>query len=161
MKNVTTKVLIVDDAQSQRTLCSLFLSARCGCQCLEASCTREALRILKTSQVDLIISDIVRGDSQTISGSFFSKLRCFFDNWLYTLRFGAMDDGITFYRYLKSCKKYRSIPVIIISGNADTFSDFCQEVLGFGDCAMTKPFDIFCLKKIVETLQTTGKLHEP
>ena len=83
------KILVIEDNKMDRRLIKEYLTnAQVDCEIREAKNGEQGLAAIKKSRPDLIILDIVMG-----------KL-----------------DGATLCGVLKSDKKYRSIPIIILTG---------------------------------------------
>jgi CheY-like chemotaxis protein len=112
----TGRILVVDDNASNRGLLLRHLE-RDGHQAIEARSGRQALQILHTEEVDLILLDLMMPDM----------------------------NGLQVLERLKGNKRLRGIPVIMISGLQDTSSVIRCIEAGAEDY-LPKPFDQVLLR---------------
>lgn len=120
-------VLCVDDDKDMRAYLTDELSA-CFKAVLVASNGKEALKILSTEKVDLVISDIMMPEM----------------------------DGLTLCREIKTNPAFQTIPVCLLTAKAD--EDSRNEGISKGaDAYLTKPFDTFELAAAVEKIIINDK----
>lgn len=122
MKMSEANVLFVDDDSDLRHYIQDELADICGSVTLAAN-GKEALDILKTNEVDIVISDVMMPEI----------------------------DGITLCRSIKDDPKLNHIPVILLTARADAASRQ-KGIEARSDFYMPKPFDIAQLLSTMERL---------
>lgn len=108
MINASKKIMIVDDSPDIRNLVSLILMKQ-GYEVIEAENGKDALNKLNPAGIEMIITD---------------------------LRMPVMD-GFEFIKHLRNKVAYKSVPVVLLTGESLEFVKGGQTV---ADECITKPF---------------------
>lgn len=122
------RILIVDDNHAVRDVLRTILS-RAGYEAMAADGGRVALQIMSTQEIDLLLVDIEMPDMS----------------------------GYDVCTYLKTHPKWRSIPVVLMTGRA--IAGVPEQVRAVGGSALVaKPFE---REKLLECIQTHLGRREP
>lgn len=117
------RILVADDSPATRALVAAALSDMGDTQVERASTGVEAIKIISTTTIDLVITDIHMPDI----------------------------NGLELVRFIKSDQRLRSIPVIVISTEAA--EDDRQRALALGaNDYLAKPFTASQLRHIINKL---------
>lgn len=111
-----SKVLIVDDEDSIRSICRHTLQAE-DLDCEEVSRGSEVLQELAASEYDLVLLDTGLPDMS----------------------------GFDVYRHIRATPQFANVKVVLLSGREPT-SDIADMILSHGDDYISKPFRVFELK---------------
>jgi DNA-binding response OmpR family regulator len=120
-------VLVVDDEVGALTLVGIMLE-RGGYNVLKAQNAHTALGILQTSQLDLIVLDIMMPDM----------------------------DGIELCKVIRSNSPVKHIPIIIMSARGDPKSAYCGLEAGANDFLQKPILHHQLLAKVQKALQNTA-----
>jgi two-component system chemotaxis response regulator CheY len=114
-------ILVVDDSATTRSLVASYLTDWEGVEVVEAASGFEALRVLPTSRVDVIVTDINMPDI----------------------------NGLELISFVRANPNYRRIPVIIIT--TENSAEDRKRGLDLGACDyLVKPFRAADLRRAVE-----------
>jgi len=126
------RVLVVDDSSTLRKVVKAILSHN-GFECVASADGQEALNLLETEKVDLVLLDFVM----------------------------PRMNGYQFCRELRSRAAIRDLPVVLMSAKAERIRDQFLRQTGAID-AITKPFDPRALVAVVEgALERTAEGRAP
>ena len=130
MRNLTQpiSVLVIDDYLLMRKNLQSILTLA-GYQVHTASNVTEALSLLHTTEIDLIISDMM------LPGM----------------------DGLTFYKQLQARERWQHIPFIFLSGNVSTLDRAKSQLANEDAVYLPKPFAVQGLLDTVA--QTVAPAH--
>ena len=118
---MTATVLVVDDSATTRSLVASYLTDWEGVEVVEAASGFEALRVLPTRRVDVIVTDINMPDI----------------------------NGLELISFVRANPNYRLIPVIIIT--TENSAEDRKRGLDLGACDyLIKPFAAADLRRAVE-----------
>jgi two-component system chemotaxis response regulator CheY len=123
-----TRVLVVEDSSTMRSLISSTVEEIGGTQIFEAGTGFEALRILPQEKIDLIITDINMPDI----------------------------NGLEIIHFVKSNPNYQQIPVIIVTTERGEEDRKKGLALGASEY-ITKPFNPEDLRKVVARVMKNRK----
>jgi two-component system chemotaxis response regulator CheY len=118
---VSTTILVVDDSATTRSLVAAYLAGWRDVEVLEAASGFEALRVLPTRPVDLIVTDINMPDI----------------------------NGLELISFLRANPNYRHVPVLIIS--TENSAEDRKRGLELGAAGyLVKPFGAEALRAAVD-----------
>jgi len=118
---VSTTILVVDDSATTRSLVAAYLAGWRDLEVLEAASGFEALRVLPTRPVDLIVTDINMPDI----------------------------NGLELISFLRANPNYRRVPVLIIS--TENSAEDRKRGLELGAAGyLVKPFGAEALRAAVD-----------
>jgi two-component system chemotaxis response regulator CheY len=118
---VSTTILVVDDSATTRSLVAAYLAGWRDVEVLEAASGFEALRVLPTRPVDLIVTDINMPDI----------------------------NGLELISFLRANPNYRRVPVLIIS--TENSAEDRKRGLELGAAGyLVKPFGAEALRAAVD-----------
>lgn len=121
----TASILVIDDYLLMRKNLESILTLS-SYQVHLAACASDALHVLHTTEIDLIITDIL------LPGI----------------------DGLAFYQQVRSRERWRHVPFIFLSGSLSDLGRVRSEVMGEGARCLPKPFAVQSLLDMVSQALT-------